>query len=73
MIQIKEVIAESGNEHLGINCDVSNTNNVKNAINKTLKCFGRIDAIIIMQVLHQLQNCTRNIQRRAGTIDACKC
>ncbi len=43
--RIKEVVAELGDGHLGIFCDVSNESQVKTAIEKTLETFGRIDAI----------------------------
>lgn len=42
---VSEVIKEFGEEHLGIVCDVSKAAEVKNAIDKTLQRYGRIDAI----------------------------
>ena len=44
-VSMKPVIDELGHEHLGIYCDVANGNDVKAAIEKTLKRYGRLDAI----------------------------
>lgn len=43
--RINEVINELGQNHLGINCDISVGSNVKLAIEKTLRVYGKIDAI----------------------------
>lgn len=43
--RVKEVVAELGQEHLGIFCDISVDSDVKQAIEKTLQQFERIDAI----------------------------
>lgn len=42
---IDTIIAELGKGHLGINCDVSIGEDVEDAINQTIKVYGRIDAI----------------------------
>lgn len=43
--EIDDVIAEIGGNHLALPCDVSNEAQVKDAIEKTIAHFGRIDAI----------------------------
>jgi NAD(P)-dependent dehydrogenase (short-subunit alcohol dehydrogenase family) len=43
--RINGAVHELGASHLGIYCDVSIASDVKNAIEKTLQCYGRIDAI----------------------------
>ena len=42
---IDAIIAEIGGNHLSLPCDVSNETQVKQAIEKTIAHFGRIDAI----------------------------
>ena len=42
---IEKVVCEIGDEHLGLYCDVSKNDDVKQAIDRTLAFFGRIDAI----------------------------
>lgn len=44
-IRINEVIDELGQIHLGIRCDVSAASDVKSAIEKTMRVYGKIDAI----------------------------
>lgn len=44
-ISNNRVIGELGSEHLGICCDVTRKEEVKNAIEKTLLRYGRIDVI----------------------------
>src|ERR1700751_259302 len=43
--RLDEVMEELGASHLGILCDVSNANDVRSAIKRTLEVYGRIDAI----------------------------
>ena len=43
--EIDDIIAEIGGNHLSLPCDVSNEAQVKDAIEKTIAHFGRIDAI----------------------------
>ena len=43
--RLNQVIAELGEEHLGICCDVSNGEQVEHAIKAGLAAFGKIDAI----------------------------
>lgn len=43
--RIQDSIAELGDTHLGIYCDISNEQDVKSAIEKTVNVYGRIDAI----------------------------
>jgi NAD(P)-dependent dehydrogenase (short-subunit alcohol dehydrogenase family) len=43
--RIRKVIDELGQNHFGIQCDVSRAPDVKAAIKKTLQVYGRIDAI----------------------------
>ncbi|MCU7548830.1 SDR family oxidoreductase [Chitinophagaceae bacterium LB-8] len=43
--KLSEVAEEFGPGHLGIFCDVSNAADVRNAINRSLEVYGRIDAI----------------------------
>ena len=43
--RIKEVVDELGQNHLGIQCDISIASDVKSAIEKTLQVYGKIDAI----------------------------
>ncbi|MEO6845361.1 MAG: SDR family NAD(P)-dependent oxidoreductase, partial [Ginsengibacter sp.] len=43
--RINEVINELGQNHLGIRCDISVGSDVKSAIEKTLRAYGKIDAI----------------------------
>lgn len=40
-----QALTQPGNNHLGIACDVSNAEQVKNAIAQTLEKYGKIDAI----------------------------
>jgi len=42
---VSHVIRELGGDHLGIYCDVANAQDVKAAIEKTLKHYGHLDAI----------------------------
>ena len=42
---IEKVAAELGPDHLGIVCDVTRDNEVKDAIQKTLSRYGRLDAV----------------------------
>jgi meso-butanediol dehydrogenase/(S,S)-butanediol dehydrogenase/diacetyl reductase len=42
---INRVVCELGDEHLGIYCDVANEHDVKAAIEKATRHYGRIDAI----------------------------
>jgi len=42
---VERVAAELGPDHLGIVCDVSRDAEVKNAIEKTLKRYGQLDAV----------------------------
>jgi meso-butanediol dehydrogenase/(S,S)-butanediol dehydrogenase/diacetyl reductase len=42
---VAEVIAELGPKHLGIVCDVTRDNEVKNAVKKALNKYGRLDAV----------------------------
>lgn len=42
---VNEVASELGSEHLGIFCDISNPEDVKNAVAETLNKFHHIDAI----------------------------
>jgi meso-butanediol dehydrogenase/(S,S)-butanediol dehydrogenase/diacetyl reductase len=44
--QLKQVVSEIGSKcHIGIYCDVSDNDQVKNAIEVVMQRFGRIDAI----------------------------
>jgi NAD(P)-dependent dehydrogenase (short-subunit alcohol dehydrogenase family) len=43
--RLNNVIAELGPDHLGVCCDISNGDQVQNAIEKGLYVFGKIDAI----------------------------
>jgi NAD(P)-dependent dehydrogenase (short-subunit alcohol dehydrogenase family) len=43
--RIHDIIEEIGHSHLGIYCDISNEQDVKYAIEKSLEKYGRIDAI----------------------------
>ncbi len=43
--EIDNLLAEIGGNHLSLTCDVSNEQQVKDAIEKTIAHFGRIDAI----------------------------
>lgn len=40
-----QTAADLGPDHLGFSCDVSNDNDVKNAISRVLERYGKIDAI----------------------------
>jgi NAD(P)-dependent dehydrogenase (short-subunit alcohol dehydrogenase family) len=42
---VAKAAAELGPEHLGFACDVSSDAEVKAAIEKTLACYGRVDAV----------------------------
>jgi meso-butanediol dehydrogenase/(S,S)-butanediol dehydrogenase/diacetyl reductase len=42
---IAEVLSELGPQHLGIVCDVTRDGEVKNAVAKALKHYGRLDAV----------------------------
>src|SRR5882724_950895 len=42
---VEETAAELGPEHLGIVCDVTRDGEVKIAVEKTLKHYGRLDAV----------------------------
>ena len=44
-VGLNDALAELGAPHIGIPCDVSNADQVKQAIDRTLGEFGRIDAI----------------------------
>lgn len=44
-VRMKKVMHELGEGHLGICCDVRNAEQVKKAIDETIKTFGKIDAI----------------------------
>jgi NAD(P)-dependent dehydrogenase (short-subunit alcohol dehydrogenase family) len=46
VISVSERIKELGRESLGIVCDISNEDQVKNLIDVTVKKFGRIDVLI---------------------------
>ncbi|UKJ09312.1 SDR family NAD(P)-dependent oxidoreductase [Solitalea lacus] len=43
--KLNRAIDQLGSDQLGVYCDVSNANDVENAINKGLEKYGRIDAI----------------------------
>src|SRR5580692_11744170 len=42
---VAEAVAELGPEHLGIACDVTSDAEVKQAVEKALKQYGRLDAV----------------------------
>ncbi len=42
---LQEAVAELGPEHLGIACDVTSDAEVKQAVEKALKQYGRLDAV----------------------------
>ncbi|MCU0285350.1 MAG: SDR family NAD(P)-dependent oxidoreductase, partial [Acidobacteria bacterium] len=46
VISVSERIKELGRESLGIVCDISNEDQVKNLVDVTVKKFGRIDVLI---------------------------
>src|SRR5215510_9964278 len=42
---LNKVMNELGNEHLGVYCDITQEQEVRSAIEKTIRRYGRIDAI----------------------------
>lgn len=46
LLTVSEKIKELGRESLGIVCDITDENQVKNLINRTLDKFGRIDILV---------------------------
>jgi meso-butanediol dehydrogenase/(S,S)-butanediol dehydrogenase/diacetyl reductase len=42
---VEQVVTDLGKDHLGIICDVSHDDEVKNAIEKTLSRYGKLDAV----------------------------